>query len=616
MAEEVVKKKRGRPPKNKTVNEKANSDAKEIKYVTTQQITSRLRDIFTGMHERGIPYTNFASAINRSKDELMNTFLQNPYIQNQRIKNSNSNVKLSSKTDIQHALLDPENNERKFRESSMALFYSNYIYSSLIRLSRDVPQFFNYVVPQYVTKEDISKADFKKEYKFVNKFVEAFNIPFTFKNVSMQIAQEGKCSYVFRTSYDKGKSEVDFALLQKLPPEYIKYTGYGSDSPLIVSFNFMMFLNPMYDISQWPQWFGDIWLDLQETGAVDIKKSKNGKPIINPAKMTNPNYSFENIDGSYFLYVELPQDLVYTFGTDFSHPLALPDYIGLFGDLAELDSYKWLQAQTLLTNITNILTAEVPVEKDAKGGSDAAILSPEVILGLEAEMSSSVSSNIFPFFAPLQDFELHSVEHVPNAQDIYLSAVRNVISTAGVSGLVNTNEKPSIAAIKGEQYLFESRVNYLSIQYEKFMNMIMDKQLGLKYDFKCSIWGGVYSYRDELVQLKEMVKAGNKGFLPRLLSAYRMTVDDYKAQYDYVDSLDLFKEEEEEVALKQQKAVLESTKKGITSTSVRSETSSKETTEEIEESRSVGRPALSEDQIENDNTAASVEGGENVSENK
>ena len=63
----------------------------------------------------------------------------------------------------------------------------------------------------------------------------------------------------------------------------------------------------------------------------------------------------------------------------------MPEYVGLFEDLTDLDAYKIIQSQSVLTNITSILTAEVPVEKDAKGGSDAAILSPEVIMGLEGD---------------------------------------------------------------------------------------------------------------------------------------------------------------------------------------------------------------------------------------
>ena len=355
----------------------------------------------------------------------------------------------------------------------------------------------------------------------------------------------------------------------------------------------MMFLNPIYDINQWPKWMGDIWNQLLEEGIVTQKPDGKGGNInsFNLKAPLSPNHIIEGVDGSYAYWVELPQDLAWTFGADFSSPLAIPEYVGLFADLSELESYKWLQTQTMLTNITNILTAEVPTEKDAHAGTDAAILSPEVILGLEGDCSAALNSNIFPFFAPLENFKMHSVDHIPNASDITLNALRNVINTAGAGGLIATTDKPSIAMIKATQYLYESRCDYLTLQYEKFINLIINKHLGLKYSFKCNIWGGVYSWRDEVKTLKELIQNGNIGFLPKLLSAYRMTLDDYKLQYDYVDVLDIYKKEEKT-------------------------SSNGNPTGKPGEKKSVGKPPLDEGDVEDDNTAASKEQGGNVSDNK
>ena len=585
------KRKRGRPPKNKeqvNISESAQQiKMQERQDVTVNQINSRLHNIFTRMNAAGLNYSSFKTALNRAPlgDGIFNS---NPFIQNQRIKKSNQKGIAHTKKEIQKALDNPENNEELLRESSVALYYQNYVYSNLLKVHRDIPQYFNYIVPRNIDKKELKSQEFIKEKNFVQNFTEKFDIPLTFKNVTMQVSQEGKASYVFRSSHDSKKGIVDFALLQKLPPSYVKYTGYGSDSPLICSFNFMMFLNPVYDIDQWPKWMGDIWNQLLEEGIVVRKPNANGgyTNSFNLKEPLSANHIIEGIDGTYAYWVELPQDLVWTFGSDFSSPLAIPEYVGLFADLSELESYKWLQTQTMLTNITNILTAEVPTEKDAIAGSDAAILSPEVILGLEGDCSSALNSNIFPFFAPLENFKMHSVDHIPNASDITLNALRNVINTAGAGGLIATTDKPSIAMIKATQYLYESRCDYLTLQYEKFLNLIINKYLGLKYNFKCNIWGGVYSWRDEIKTLKELIQNGNIGFMPKLLSAYRMTIDDYKLQYDYVDILDIYKKE---VAT---------------------------ASEELNKEKSVGKPPLEEGEVEDDNTAASKEQGGNVTENK
>lgn len=560
----------------------------ENQEVTVGQINSRLKQMFGRMQIEGINYSSFQNAINRNP--INDAFLSNPYIQNKRIKNSNEKAVGKTKQELQKALQSPDDNEQVFRQASLSLYYQNYVYANLIKLNRDIPQFFNYIIPQGVEKADLKKADFIKEKKFVQQFIDKFDIPITYKDVSLQVAQEGKCSYIFRSSQDLKKDIVDFALLQKLPPEYIKYTGYGSDSPLICSFNFLMFLNPIYNIKQWPSWMEDIWVQLKENGVIGEISTQNGSINLtfDPSKRLSPNHIIEGINGSYAYWVELPQDLVYTFGVDFSTPLAMPEYVGLFSDLSELESYKWLQSQTMLTNITNVLTAEVPVDKEATGGSDAAILSPEVILGLEGDCSSSLNSNILPFFAPLQNFKMHSVEHVPNAQDISLGALRNVINSAGASGLISTTDKPSISMIKATQQLYESRSDYLTLQYQKFINLIINKYLGLKYKFKCIIWGGVYNWRDEVKTLKELIQNGHRGLMPKLLSAYRITIDDYKTLYDYVDNMEIFAEEEK-----------------ISSSPTSTSTTKK-----------VGRPNLEDGDIENDNTSNSKEQGGNVSDVK
>ena len=556
--------------------------------VTVQSVNNRLHQIFNRMNMEGISYSNFKNAINRSPVGN-DIFTSNPFVQNQRIKKSNQKSISHSKQEIQRALNTPESNEGLLRESSMSLFYNNYVYSNLLKVHRDIPQYFNYIVPKYIQKSDLFKKDFENEKMFVQKFIDKFDIPLTFKNTTMQVSQEGKASYVFRSSHDTKKGIVDFALLQKLPPDYVKYTGYGSDSPLICSFNFMMFTNPVYDIGQWPSWMGSIWEELIENGIISRKQTANGGYAheFNLKEPLKSNHIIEGVNGSYAYWVELPQDLVWTFGSDFSTPLAIPEYVGLFSDLSELESYKWLQTQTMLTNITNVLTAEVPIEKDARANTDAAILSPEVILGLEGDCSSALNSNILPFFAPLENFKMHSVDHIPNASDITLNALRNVINTAGAGGLIATTDKPSIAMIKATQYLYESRCDYLTAQYEKFLNLIINKHLGLKYTFKCVIWGGVYSWRDEVKTLKELIQNGHKGMLPKLLSAYRMTLDDYKVQYDYVDSLDIY------------------------------ESDSQQNPNKIaDDKKSVGKPPLDDGDVEDDNTAASKEQGGNVSETK
>ena len=161
-------------------------------------------------------------------------------------------------------------------------------------------------------------------------------------------------------------------------------------------------------------------------------------------------------------WVRLPQDLCYTFYFDGAHPNAFPDTIGLFDDLTDLDDYKWLQASLLSKGVNSVLTAEVPITKDAKARSDATVITPDTILGYQDFFESNISGNILGFFAPFNDFELHTLENQPEAMDIIYDRTRDLIATSGNSALMSITDKPSIASVKAAQYIQAARIDYLT----------------------------------------------------------------------------------------------------------------------------------------------------------
>lgn len=152
-------------------------------------------------------------------------------------------------------------------------------------------------------------------------------------------------------------------------------------------------------------------------------------------------------------WVRLPQDLCYTFYFDGSHPNAFPDTIGLFDDLTDLDDYKWLQANLLSKGVNSVLTAEVPITKEAKARSDATVITPDTILGYQDYFAENISGNILPFFAPFTEFDLHTLENQPEAMDIIYDRTRDLIATSGNSALMSITDKPSIASVKAAQYI-------------------------------------------------------------------------------------------------------------------------------------------------------------------
>ena len=189
MAEEI-KKKRGRPPKkvdekldlnekNKQItmskNENASSSsttdtvnsmtintystiptARDVDDVSLEAVQQRWRSIFSKYSTLG--FDSIANAWNSSYSAL-----NNPFIQNARIKQINSRAQKLSKEELQQAVSNPENSENSLCSVSMHLYYTNYIYYNLVQLNRNTPKYNWYAIPQYVDKKDMDSDAFKKE---------------------------------------------------------------------------------------------------------------------------------------------------------------------------------------------------------------------------------------------------------------------------------------------------------------------------------------------------------------------------------------------------------------------------------------------------------------------
>ena len=390
----------------------------------------------------------------------------------------------------------------------------------------------------------------------------------------------------------------------------VKLTSFGSKQQFGASFNMVIFLQPAYDVSQYPKFIQDAWEEMLSTGVVTM--DKKGKVKFNPRAKLPVGHVLESKNGSYMYWVPLPQDLCYTFYFDGSHANMFPDFLGLFDDLSDLDNYKWLQASLLSKGVTSILTAEMPFAKDAKAGMDSTLVSVDTAMGFQDLFTQNISGNIMPFFAPLQEFELHSLENQPESMDIIYDRTRDLIATSGNAALMSITDKPSIASVKAQQLIQAARVDYLTRQYENFLNEMLENNFGLKYKWEVHLWGDIFNIREDIKVLREQVVSGLEGMMPKLLSANDMSIEDYVASQNYLKAYDIkvIKVNDTEMTEKAQKQALDVAKANKTTTTTT--TSSSET----DIKNSVGRPKLGDSEIENDNTAASADAGTNVSDIK
>lgn len=532
---------------------------------------------------------------------------KNPFLQNRRVKEIITPSRRFNKEELNNAVADPENHEYDLRAITWYIYYTQYIFQNIIKLNRDVPKYNYYYNPLYLenTKD---KDGIRKESIFVDKALKAFSPKLTFKTIATQVAVEGKCTYLTRISYNK--DDVNFFVLQKLNSDQVKITSLGSRQKFLVCFNFAIFLRAGYSPEQYPKYIQDIWQQLITDGIVI--EDKRGRKRINPKANIPPEYILEKgLGENWMFWVPLPQDATITFYSDGAHSNAFGDMIGLLEPFSTLQDYSWLAGNLLSRGINSILTAEVPLVKDNKAGADMTSISPDTILGYTDMFNNMVSENVTGFFAPFTDFKLHSLDSQPEAMEIVQNRIKELVSSAGQTGLITLSDKPPIAAIKTAQKLQAAKGDYLTRQFEDWMNYTLNSSFGLKNQWQVSFFGDIFTDEETITGVKEMVIQGAKGLIPKLMAYHGMTMEDYRGAENFIDIFGIeIKSNAQALAERTADDNLALGKAQIKQKATTTSTSTTSTSSE----KSVGRPAISEP--ENDNTDASKSEGSNVSENK
>ena len=611
-------KKRGRPPKVKpepVVNEAPERLEMVSKSKTPAPIENMMRDL-NGLYKRTLA-GGWCGGVDFNQ--------YNPFLQNSRLKMLNTRPGTMSREELTNALKSPGESELGLRAEAWSMSSTQYLYYKILRMAADIPMFKYYLVPELLEKVEYKKDDFKNEDKLVNEWIEQFDIKNTLKKTALEVKREGKATYLLRNSISgTGKNKtVNYAKWQKLPSEYVKLVKIGEHG-YIASFNFMLFLNPEFSVCQYPEFIQDIWNDLVNSGAVSTAGCGSGylpcgmysfadgrevRPGINVEKLLNYSYEYFGangketlrgnleivgkslVDRSYFFWVQMPQDLCYTFCSDSSNPWVVPDTAGLLLSLDELADYDTLQGLVESTPLTALLTAEAETIPNPNPGQDQSVLNPETIAGIEQHFNSSTSTNLEALFAPLKNFKLLSLPSQPNSSEISANATKNVLTRAGLGGLITTTDKPSVSQVKTAQLLAESEANFVTLQFESVLNMIINKIIGTKYHWGLHIWGGIFTFNDEIKRDKELFVAGATFVLPKLASAYDLSIRDTRAVQQYIDSFDIYDDFKTVTQVRQenineQKSVSDTVSNG-----------------------QVGRPSKEDSDIDNDNTAASKDGG-------
>lgn len=545
----------------------------------------------------------------------------NPFLQNQRIKDLYSRAKKYDKTSISDFLENPGNSEHELRSLAWANSSAQQIYYNILRRSCDIPQYNYFVIPDFFDKEGAYKEDaFVQEDRLVQDWFETFGVANTLKTIALEVKREGKSSYLLRNKFiGTGKNKkTAFCTLQKMPTDWVKITGKGLLG-YTISFDMMYFLNIANSPSDFGEFIESAWADMVATGVVTQGPGAN-RYSLDYEKAARYSFSYggetyastieiikKGRQENYMFWLRMPFDICYTFGSDNSQPWVAPDTMGLMLKLQELTDYGQLAGLIASTPLTAVLTGEIETIPQPRAGKNESVYSPEVIKGYMEQFNAATSTNIEAWMWPAKNIKLQQLAADVNSSDILSNATENFVTSAGEGGLTIVTDKPNVAQVTVAKQLAASQQRYVTLQFERVFNFILQHKLGLKHEWKVRIWGDIFNNNDDKKYLKEIVASGNIALLPKLMSAEGISMRDTKALTEYIKSLDFYDDFMTYTQLKAAELAQEAADAAAEAEAEEGQDGS---------TKRVGRPEISDENIENDATAASRDAGSNTSDNR
>ena len=336
-----------------------------------------------------------------------------------------------------------------------------------------------------------------------------------------QSIQEGKVAYVPRYKLDKSHNSVEYAMLQQLPSDYWKITGYNSESGYTVMFNMMWLLTPGAD---WRQ-FGDLLRPYLDDFESIFQESKPYKPTNVAFAKRNEvrtsdgrvlhldmeryaelkrNNAFGNPvlfspNGKWAYWVTLPTDSAWVFEIDDANVTVATPLTGLFLAFDQIAALEEVQLQVSQNTLTGVVLGEIPYHQTtAQTNADQYKLSGagrKMFLQYWYDMASQGSVwGTGAYFAPVENLHMETC-------------------AAGLAALIPVTDNPRAGVANISAMLEERFCVTIYWQFERMMESLYGK-LNLRYEWGFRMFGG-FSTDDKR---KETARAAmTLGYLPALL---------------------------------------------------------------------------------------------------
>lgn len=441
--------------------------------------------------------------------QAMQQWSNQPSIQNSRIKAISPLPADISKEELGEYLRTPQTSEIPLRQVSAGLKWTSYPFFKVTKTYQDINTYKSYIIPKYIDETDLNSDKFKRECVLVDKIREQMNIPEIGHLAVGQAMTQGKVFYVLRSNIDKSHNKVNYLTFQQLPTsgDWTQIIGYNNISKYTISFNLMYFMQPGTDYRQ----FGDLfkpfmsdfnnWVVTPEEERKTFKKDKFVYMTKNNARNESRRDAWMQ-NGRWFYYVSLPIDRVWTFEIDDTTPIVASPLSGLMQTFAQQADYEAAQLSLVLNPLIKIFTGEIPYyQSNSAKQDDGFRLTLEGRALFEgfwnALMQANRTSGTAFYAAPVENIKSHDFPESANANQISQSFITYGMSQTGLPGIIPITDRPTQGTAEISAKLEARYTQCIYRTLEKIVNNLLDN-LNLQYDWKCHIFGDIYS--DELTR--------------------------------------------------------------------------------------------------------------------
>ena len=460
MSEENIteqpKRKRGRPPKNKSdSNQKANNSS------STKEKKS---------YEREVRPTEFLFSEKKRKNEhiivprkraLSFEEAQKILLQNAKRNSSNRSFTKYTKALVRDYLLNPFQYKTQIRGLSQYLFRSNTLYKKIILYYACMPMY-NYNV---VEKIDLTKAynptKAMKSYQNVIQRLFEINLRDSFAQmVALALINGAYFGFV----YDEGSGGMYF---HNLDPDYCKIVGRDKRTGKIII---------AYDMSWFAKGNNSEFVD-----GIDGDMTGCWDPLFQTAWQ---EYNNDKQNKRWFI-IPPERSMCIPAGLDDEYDILLPFFLGIFTQLMSVDELEdAISDKTELENY-KLLVGQIPLIKNSDVVDDYAV-SPELVEEFTDGVNEVVPNLVTSVASPLE-YKTISFENSNSTKDVDMlnQSIQNVFNQAGATQLVvaggsSTNSIGLRQNILNDASLAFDWVSRIELEFNYVINQLIDENYTMK----------------------------------------------------------------------------------------------------------------------------------------